>query len=81
MDNLVSFVLYVCPEQDELNHVTDLQQLTFAEIKLGRYFYHLWIWVLYQDSLKGYVSAERMDFTLFTEDLTMKTWTEDWKGG
>lgn len=41
MDNLVSLVLYVCPEEDELNHVTDWQQFTFAEIKLGRYLYQL----------------------------------------
>ena len=41
MDNLVSLVLYICPEQDGLNHVTDLQQLTLAEIKLGKYFYQL----------------------------------------
>lgn len=41
MDNLVSLVLCICSEQDELNHGTDLQQLTFAEVKLGRYLYHL----------------------------------------
>lgn len=36
LNNLVSLVLYIRPEQPELNHVTDVQQLPFAEIKWGR---------------------------------------------
>lgn len=78
MDNLVSLVLYMCPEQNELKCVTQTCSSSLLP-KLGKYLDQL-RYVLYQGPQKAYVSAGGIEFALLTENLTLKVWTENWKG-
>lgn len=74
MDNLVSLVLCMCPEQNELKWVrqTCWQQLTFAQF---RKVLLSGLLCLVSEPLK---SMDR--FCPIKQNLTLKMWTEIWKG-